>query len=132
VRTGIVQVARGLAATIRTSAYFAIVYDLPSAQPEARSATIVPSGGKPESRYVSALTNDVLLVAPISDFESALEWLSDGVEAVSVAIDADPTCGGTCTGVRIASWAEFHTVTIGGGADALAIRITLSETNPTE
>ena len=131
-RINIKSVAAGIAAAIGASNHFDVVYSLPSPQPVASSATVIPSGGAPTNRCVAALKHDVLIVAASSNFETALDWLTDGVAAVSDALDADPTCGGVCNGVRVASWAEVHMVNIGGGADALAIRITLSETNPTK
>ena len=127
---GVLQVAAGIKAAL--DPHFGIVYRLPPAQTEASSATVVPTGGSPESRSAAALKFDVVLVANLADFEAALAWLADGIGLVSDALTADPTCGGTCTGIRVASWGEFYLATIGGGADALAVRITLSETNPTE
>lgn len=129
-RVDIIPVARGIAKTLEP--VFRVTYALPKAQTEASSATVVPTGGSPESRCVAALKFDVVLAAPITDFDASIEWLADKIGELSATLDMDPTCGGACTGVRVESWGEFYTASIGAGADAVCIRVTLSETNATE
>lgn len=128
----IVRVAQGIADVLADTNEFEVVYSLPPPQTESRSATVLPTGGQPDSYCHAALRNDIILVSAPTDFSAAVGWLADRVDTVRDALDADPTCGGVCDGVGVASWGEFYTTTAGGGVDVLALRITLSETKAEE
>lgn len=129
-RVAVKSVADGIAAALDATGEFAVTYALPSPHTEAQSATVLPTGGRPEVPCTAALRFDVVLTADPSDVAEAFAWLMDRVSSVTDALAADPTCGGTCTGVAVESWGSVEMVSIGGGADALSLRVTLTETNP--
>lgn len=128
---GAVGVAKGIGAAVRASNRFSVVYDLPAAQVETNSVTVLPTGGSPDSPCSAALTFDLEAVAAPSDWATAFGWLTDAVGWIADALSADPSCGGSCSGVSVASWGQVFLTSIGGGADALAIRVTLTPTNAT-
>ena len=124
------DVADGLGATIEAGSYFDEVYPLPPAVTLPRSATVLPTGGAAETYCDDELTFAVVLVAATNDYPSALEFLGGGIDAVRDALAADPDCGGVCEPVSVKSWGEFFT-TSANGANVLAVRVVLTNTNAT-
>ncbi len=123
-----VTLASAIADTLSGSSFFSAVYPLPNPQPESQSASVVPAGGELSTATKSALSFVVTVVVSPLDYSAALGWLYQAAEEVSKALAADPTCGGACSGVRVAKWERAYLTSIIGGSDALALDVTLTPT----
>ena len=128
----IARVSGGIAQTLRTVPAFGVVYDRPPAQVEAYSATVVLASAVPLDPCSVELLFDIELVAPYTDFGAAFDWLYSRLDDVVSALSADPTCGGTCTGLRFGQLERgVESINIGGGTPGLALRVSLSPTTAT-
>jgi len=104
--------AAALGAKLRATNEFAEVYDFPPAITLVQSATILPTGGEPETWDETALRFDVILVASTGDYPQALDWLSSAISTVNETLG-------------ITGWGETY-LTTANGSDVLAVRVTLT------
>lgn len=128
---GVTRVAEGIRAALDASGCFPVAYAMPTADPEVPCAMVLPRGGSMENQCVANLRFAVELLAPVSDMAASIAWLEDSVAAVRDALAADPTCQGTCSGIAVESWEGLYITSIGSG-NAVGLRVSLTETNPTE
>lgn len=125
--SAVTTVAAGIGTALRNTGRFKVVYDLPSPQPEAGSATVVPSGGDTGAEHFVELRFTVTVAVSMSDFTAGLAWLYAAPDAVRAALLPDPSCGGVCSAVHVQSWGAAY-VTSAAGVDLLALDITLTPT----
>lgn len=123
----VITVAAGIAATLRASSEFAVVYDLPSPQPESKSATVVPSGGDSGVAHHDELRFTITVAVSPNDFTAGLSWLFSAPEIVRDILEGDPSCGGVCSAVHMQSWGSAYVSSM-AGVDLLALDITLTPT----
>lgn len=128
--SAVTTVAAGIGTALRDTGRFKVVYDLPSPQPEAGSATVVPSGGNAGVAHLDELQYTVTVATSANDFTAGLEWLFDCPPVVRDALEADPSCGGVCSAVHLQSWGQAYLTSM-AGVDMLALDITLTPTYAT-